>query len=62
ADLRAVLAAEAIKSGKIDLRVYDPEKAQNVLGVTGDRRLHAKVFVSELGAIAGSANFSRAGL
>ncbi|MEP4035877.1 hypothetical protein [Pseudophaeobacter sp.] len=62
ADLRAVLAAEAIRAGKIDLRVFDPQKAQAVLGVSGDRRLHAKIFVSELGAVAGSANFSRAGL
>lgn len=62
ADLRAVLAADAIKAGKIDLRVFDPEKAREVLGISGDRRLHAKVFVSELGAVAGSANFSRAGL
>jgi hypothetical protein len=62
ADLKAVLAADAIRSGAIDLRVFDPSLAQEVMGVSGGRRLHAKIVTSELGSITGSANFSRAGL
>lgn len=62
ADLQAILAADAIRAGVIDLRVFDPVLAQEVMGVRGGRRLHAKIITSELGAIAGSANFSRAGL
>lgn len=61
-DLAAILAADAIRGGSIDLRVFDPAKARDVLGVGDDRRLHAKLVVSSQGAISGSANFSRAGL
>lgn len=62
ADLQAIFAADAIRAGAIDLRVFDPALAQEVMGVKSDRRLHAKIITSELGGIAGSANFSRAGL
>ncbi|SEL62717.1 hypothetical protein SAMN05444413_11242 [Roseivivax marinus] len=62
ADLSAVLAIEAIRTGRIDLRIFDPARAGAALGISGDRRLHAKIVASPLGALAGSANFSRAGL
>ncbi len=61
-DLIAVLAKHAIKTGKIDLRVFDPELAKRKLGITGDRRLHSKIVSSPKGAVAGSANFSYSGL
>ncbi|MGX9353494.1 DEAD/DEAH box helicase family protein (plasmid) [Shimia sp. W99] len=61
-DLLAVLAKHAIQSGKIDLRVFDPELAKSMWGVSGDRRLHSKIISSPEGAVAGSANFSRSGL
>ncbi|SFQ04958.1 phospholipase D family protein [Tranquillimonas alkanivorans] len=62
ADLKAILAADAIRAGRIDLRIFDPTRAREVMGVKDDRRLHAKIVVSEHGGISGSANFSRAGL
>ena len=61
-DLLAVLAKHAIQSGKIDLRVFDPELAKSKLGISGGRRLHSKIVSSPVGAVAGSANFSRSGL
>lgn len=61
-DLLAVLAKHAIQNGKICLRVFDPELAKSTLGIAGDRRLHSKIVSSPLGAVAGSANFSRSGL
>ena len=62
ADLGAVLAIDAIRAGRIDLRLFDPDRAADLLGLSGARRLHAKIVASPRGAIAGSANFSRAGL
>ncbi|WP_170790468.1 hypothetical protein [Ruegeria lacuscaerulensis] len=61
-DLIAVLAKHAIKTGKIDLRVFDPKLAKRKLGISGDRRLHSKIVSSPKGAVAGSANFSYSGL
>jgi superfamily II DNA or RNA helicase len=61
-DLLAVLAKQAIQSGKIELRVFDPLLAQKHLGISGDRRMHSKIVSSPKGAVAGSANFSRSGL
>ncbi len=61
-DLMAVLARDAIASGKIQLRVFDPAAAKELFGISGDRRMHAKIVSSPLGAVAGSANFSRSGL
>ncbi len=61
-DLMAVLARDAIISGKIQLRVFDPRLAKKLYGISGDRRMHAKIVSSPLGAVAGSANFSRSGL
>ena len=61
-DLMAVLARDAIISGKIQLRVFDPGLAKELYGISGDRRMHAKIVSSPLGAVAGSANFSRSGL
>ena len=61
ADLRAVLAMEAIERGIIQFRVYDPELAEASLA----RRppmLHAKLIVGEQTALSGSANFSIGGL
>ncbi|MDV7144735.1 hypothetical protein R3X27_18800 [Tropicimonas sp. TH_r6] len=62
ADLMAVLARQAIVSGKIQLRVFDPATAKELFGISGDRRMHAKIVASPRGAVAGSANFSRSGL
>ncbi len=61
-DLLAVLAKRAIQTRKIELRVFDPGLAQKHLGITGDRRMHAKIVASRLGAVSGSANFSKSGL
>lgn len=61
-DLLAVLARDAIVSRKIQLRVFDPGLAKKLYGISGDRRMHAKIVSSTLGAVAGSANFSRSGL
>lgn len=61
ADLRAVLAIEAIERGTISLRVFDPDVAQKVVG----RRppmLHAKLVIGDGHALSGSANFSNGGL
>lgn len=61
ADLRAVLAIEAIERGTISLRVFDPDVAQSVVG----RRppmLHAKLVIGDGHALSGSANFSNGGL
>ncbi|MDU9007158.1 DEAD/DEAH box helicase family protein [Sedimentitalea todarodis] len=61
-DLLAVLAKRAIQTRKIELRVFDPVLAQTRLGISGDRRMHSKILSSPIGAVAGSANFSRSGL
>jgi Type III restriction enzyme, res subunit len=61
-DLLAVLAKSAIQRGNIDLRVFDPELARANLGISSDRRLHSKIVCSPVGAVAGSANFSKSGL
>ncbi|MCZ0814365.1 hypothetical protein N5A93_19290 [Roseovarius sp. EGI FJ00037] len=61
-DLLAVLAKRAIQTGKIELRIFDPVLAQTRLGINGDRRMHSKIVSSPIGAVAGSANFSRSGL
>ncbi|SDI96507.1 Type III restriction enzyme, res subunit [Lutimaribacter saemankumensis] len=61
-DLLAVLAKRAIQTRKIELRVFDPVLAQTRLGISGDRRMHSKIVSSRVGAVAGSANFSRSGL
>lgn len=61
-DLLAVLAKRAIEMRKIELRVFDPLLAQSRLGISGDRRMHSKIVSSRVGAVAGSANFSRSGL
>jgi len=61
-DLMAVLARDAVVSGKIQLRVFDPALVKELYGISGDRRMHAKIVSSPLGAVAGSANFSRSGL
>lgn len=61
ADLRAILAIEAIERGIIALRVYDPDLAQPLVG----RRppmLHAKLVVGHDHALSGSSNFSNGGL
>ena len=62
ADLKAVLAIAAIERREIDIRVYDPAEATSQLGLATGRMLHAKLVTSPLGTVAGSANFSRAGL
>ncbi|WP_425046500.1 DEAD/DEAH box helicase family protein [Primorskyibacter sp. S87] len=61
-DLLAVLAKSAIQRGNIDLRVFDPELAGETLGTRSDRKMHSKIVCSPVGAVAGSANFSRSGL
>lgn len=61
-DLLAVLAKCAIQTRKLELRVFDPSLAQKHLGITGDRRMHAKIVASRVGAVSGSANFSKSGL
>ena len=61
ADLRAVLAMDAIERGIIKFRIFDPDLAEEKLG----RRppmLHAKLFVGGDKALSGSANFSINGL
>ncbi len=60
-ELRAVLAYDAIKSGAISLRIFDTELAQERFG-RSHAMLHAKLFVSDVGVLAGSANFSVGGL
>ena len=51
-----------IATGKIQLHVFDPALAKELYGISDDRRMHAKIVSSSLGAVAGSANFSRSGL
>jgi len=61
ADLRAVLAMDAIERGIIRFRIFDSDRAEEKLG----RRppmLHAKLFVGGDKALSGSANFSINGL
>jgi len=61
ADLRAVLAIDAIERGIIQFRAFDPALAEAQLG----RRppmLHAKLIIGESSALSGSANFSMNGL
>ena len=61
ADLRAILAMEAIERGIVSLRTFDPARAADALG----RRppmLHAKLFVGHRTVLSGSANFSLGGL
>ncbi|MGI3211851.1 phospholipase D family protein [Roseovarius tibetensis] len=61
ADLRAILAIDAIERGIISLRVFDPDIAQSVIG----RRppmLHAKLVIGGVHALSGSSNFSNGGL
>ncbi|MEL6413949.1 MAG: phospholipase D family protein [Pseudomonadota bacterium] len=60
-ELRAVLAYDAIASGAISLRIFENDLAQERFGRTY-AMLHAKLFISDAGALAGSANFSVGGL
>ncbi len=60
-ELRAVLAYDAIASGAISLRIFDSDLARERFGRTY-AMLHAKLFISDAGALAGSANFSVGGL
>ena len=60
-ELRAVLAYDAIASGAISIRTFDTELARERFGRT-HAMLHAKLFISDSGALAGSANFSIGGL
>ncbi|MBB5516170.1 hypothetical protein FHS89_002196 [Rubricella aquisinus] len=60
-ELRAVLAYDAIESGAISLRVFDSDLARKRFGRT-HAMLHAKLFISDTGALAGSSNFSVGGL
>ena len=61
ADLRAVLAMEAIERGVIELRIFDGSKAFVILGRRVEM-LHAKLFVGTRTVLSGSANLSVAGL
>ncbi len=60
-ELHAVLAYDAIVSGAISLRIFDGDIARERFGRTY-AMLHAKLFTSDAGALAGSANFSFGGL
>ena len=60
-ELRAVLAYDATASGAVSLRIFDPDLARERFG-RGHTMLHAKLFLSDSGALAGSANFSLGGL
>ena len=62
ADLKAVLAVKAIEQREIDIRAWDSTKSARKFDFAASRNLHAKMVVSPIGAIAGSANFSYAGL
>lgn len=62
AKIGALKAADYIREGRIDIRIYDPEDSPPRLGRSSTGMMHAKVFTSPLGATFGSANFSRAGL
>jgi hypothetical protein len=55
--LHAVLAYDAIASGAISLRIFDADLARERLG-RSHAMLHSKLYVSDSGALAGSANFS----
>ena len=61
ADLRAVLAVEAIERGIIQLRVFDQDLARDQIG-RRPTMLHAKLFVGAQTVLSGSANFSLGGL
>ncbi|WP_252947270.1 hypothetical protein [Oceanicola sp. 502str15] len=61
ADLRAVLAVEAIERGIIQFRVFDQDLAREQIG-RRPTMLHAKLFVGPKAALSGSANFSQGGL
>lgn len=61
ADLRAVLAMDAIELGIIQFRAFDPALAEAKLG-REPPMLHAKLIVGEGSALSGSANFSVNGL
>jgi len=61
ADLRAVLAMNAIERGIISIRAYDPALAKQASG-RQPAMLHAKLFIGEKSALSGSANFSNGGL
>ncbi|WP_434054907.1 MAG: hypothetical protein RDA78_08590 [Roseibium sp.] len=60
-ELRAVLAHDAIASRAISLRVFDADRARDRFG-RSHAMLHAKLFLSSDGALAGSSNFSLGGL
>jgi len=60
-ELRAVLAYDAIASGAISLRIFDADLARERFD-RSHAMLHAKLFLSDAGALAGSANFSIGGL
>ncbi len=62
ADLMAITALDAIEAGQISIRVYDSGLAKDRLGWRKTGKMHAKIVSSSLGAVVGSANFSRAGL
>lgn len=61
ADLRAILALEAIEKGAITFRAYDPALAAAKIG-RRPAMLHAKLFIGVDCVLAGSANFSNAGI
>lgn len=61
AELRAVLAVEAIERGIIQFRVFDEELARDKIG-RRPTMLHAKLFIGEHSVLSGSANFSLGGL
>lgn len=61
ADLRAILALDAIERGIITFRAYDANCATDQIG-RRPAMLHAKLFVSDTCVLAGSANFSNAGM
>jgi hypothetical protein len=60
-ELHAVLAYDAIASGAISLRIFDTDLARERFG-RSHAMLHSKLYVSDSGALAGSANFSYGGL
>lgn len=60
-ELRAILAYDAIASRAISLRIFDADRAREQFG-RSHAMLHAKLFCSDSGALAGSANFSLGGL
>ena len=61
ADLRAVMAMDAIEAGIIQFRVFDPDLAEARLG-RRPSMLHAKLFVGATTSLSGSSNFSTNGL